>query len=123
MYLHFTSDGSVTSTGFSAAVNTTTPPSPLYVLDTSSTVAITTAAHPNVTATLAATYTPGVNCSVIVSSGYASSSVQWALSAFSTRRGVDYVYLYDGPSASSPLLGALTGGLSSLAKTVYVRDG
>ncbi|MBL7805713.1 MAG: hypothetical protein JNL02_18360 [Saprospiraceae bacterium] len=63
-------------------------------------------------------YSNGAYCSWSISPANATS-VTLNFSSFDTESGYDYVRIYDGPSASSPLIGTYSGGVIPAPVTAY----
>ena len=124
LYLLFSSDGSVTSTGFTAAVS----PAPLMVHKSCpgpTYVYLTTGVT---TVTLPSGYPANLSCSIVLVS---ATTVSLAFDSFGTQAGVDVLTVYDGASAAAPVLAQLSGAVlpSSLTSSTsymtltFVSDG
>ena len=117
LYLRFTSNGAVTSSGFTAAIGAAFDDAPSYdylPLPGLPVSVIAATSWSSLSIELESP-APATDNTVVISSGSPSSVVRLVVSSLNI--GSDYVYIYNGRSNSSQLVASLTGSLASLAVT------
>ena len=123
MYVQYTSTRQGQSaTTVTASMATRAVTAPRYYLTSACPIppTITTSTYTTVSLAAASTYDSGLDCSVVVDAGSPALWLHLSLSQLSVREGVDVLEVRDGAAASSPLLVALTGSLTTLPSTTYV---
>lgn len=65
-------------------------------------------------------YQNSENCSFLINPG-CNGTISISFSSFNTESGYDYLYIYNGSTTASPLLGSYSG--SSLPPTLYANSG
>ncbi|MDX2002311.1 MAG: CUB domain-containing protein [Chitinophagales bacterium] len=104
----FVSDGSFVYSGWEAAISCVTVSNNTYLMSNSSTVTTCSGTFYD-SGNSGSNYSNNENFTKTFTSASAGQQIRFTFSAFSTEANDDYLYIYDGPTVASPLIGKYSG--------------
>jgi len=110
--IRFTSDGSITSTGWAATISCVTPAPPSTNYNMPGGTINTCSGMFYDTGGPSGEYTNNQNITTTFCSDIPGEAIQLAFSAFATESCCDHMTIYDGPTTGSPVIGVYNGSNS-----------